>query len=149
MSVEDDLPAGWEWATIGDVARYVSRGRAPKYVQSGGVPVINQKCVRWIGVDEQFLKYTATEEAERRAEDQFLRPGDVLWNSTGTGTIGRGTVFKGLSIPEKTVVDSHVTIVRPAGYESELLHYWIMSPAVQDKLEDRPVRRIRSSFPGA
>jgi type I restriction enzyme S subunit len=41
-----------------------------------------------------------------------------------------------LSISEQAVVDGHVTIVRPAGYEPELLHYWIMSPAVQDKLGD-------------
>jgi type I restriction enzyme S subunit len=136
MPIEDDLPPGWAWATIGDVVQYVSRGRAPKYVQADGVPVINQRCVRWNGLNERFLKWTAAEEAERRAADQFLRTGDVLWNSTGTGTIGRATIFKGLSISERAVVDSHVTIVRPAGYQPELLHYWIMSAAVQDKLED-------------
>ena len=39
-----------------------------------------------------------------------LQPLDVLVNSTGVGTLGR--VAQVLSLSEKTVVDSHVTVVR-------------------------------------
>ena len=62
---------------------------------------------------------------------------DILWNSTGTGTIGRATLFAGLANYESAVVDSHVTIVRAnRNIDATYLFYFIKSPNVQDKIED-------------
>lgn len=128
------LPPGWVEATIADLATYVQRGKSPKYADASDLPVVNQKCVRWWGIDEQHLKFVHPNQRNAWSAERFLRAGDLLWNSTGTGTIGRAALFQGSSRFEQMVVDSHVTIVRTTGYEPKLLHNWIASPAIQGQI---------------
>ncbi len=40
-----------------DIAAYIQRGKSPKYAVHSNFPVINQKCIRWHGIDLEFLKY--------------------------------------------------------------------------------------------
>ena len=133
--MKDDIPASWLEACIEDISTYVQRGKSPKYVEYSDLPVINQKCIRWHGVDPQWLKFVHQAQWDKWAEERFLQDGDVLWNSTGTGTIGRAAVFHGIQGFERAVVDSHVTIVRCAEYLPKILHYWIMSAFIQSKIE--------------
>jgi len=128
------LPEGWRWGSVGEVCSYVSRGRSPAYVAKGGVRIVNQKCVRWRGLDIAHVKRTATEAAARLAREQILQVGDVLWNSTGTGTIGRACVVRASDLDETSVADSHVTLLRSSGVEPLWLRYWIEMPFVQDKV---------------
>ena len=132
-----DLPKGWAEAEISELAAYVSRGRSPKYVDKSALPVINQRCVRWHGVDETFVKFVDPTTWHQWDDERLVRRNDILWNSTGTGTIGRAALFKELTSYDRAVVDSHVTIVRagPAVDPAYLFGY-IKSPAVQDKIED-------------
>nr|WP_232958861.1 restriction endonuclease subunit S [Corynebacterium marambiense] len=44
-------------------------------------------------------------------EELLIQPGDILINSTGTGTLGRSCVVEGLET--RITWDSHVTLVRP------------------------------------
>lgn len=132
---EDKLPEGWAAATLGDIASYIQRGKSPKYTEFSELPVVNQKCVRWNGIDREHLKYIHPGQFEKWEEKRFLKEGDLLWNSTGTGTIGRAAIVH-LKDKEKLVVDSHVTIVRPGEcIEPKYVHYWVMSPAVQNSIE--------------
>jgi type I restriction enzyme S subunit len=127
-----ELPRGWRWSDIGEMANYVSRGRSPSYVESGGIRVINQKCVRWSGVQHEHAKQTSSNRGKLLSADQYIRPGDILWNSTGTGTIGRASLVRDRDCLEPTVVDSHVTIVRPSDrLDPAWLHYWLQMPLVQ------------------
>lgn len=132
-----DLPKGWAEAEIGELAPYVSRGRSPKYVEQSALPVINQRCVRWNGVDETFVKFVDPATWHQWDDERLVQHNDILWNSTGTGTIGRAALFTELPSYDRAVVDSHVTIVRagPAVDPAYLFGY-IKSPAVQDKIED-------------
>ena len=131
------LPNGWAEATIGEIASYVSRGRSPKYVRHSDLPVINQRCVRWQGIDEQYLKFVDPLTVDRWNDERLVRVGDILWNSTGTGTIGRAAFYSGLRSYERAVVDSHVTIVRTSGgVDSTFLFNFIRSPNVQDIIAD-------------
>jgi type I restriction enzyme S subunit len=131
------LPSGWTHATIGDVCNYVQRGRSPKYIAKSELPVINQKCVRWWGIDERHLKFVDPSQWSVWTTERFLEVDDVLWNSTGTGTIGRAALFKGLNSASRAVVDSHVTILRPGGATTgEFLHRYIQSPTVQNAIAD-------------
>jgi type I restriction enzyme S subunit len=93
-------------ATIRDVAKLVTRGIAPKYVESDGVVVLNQKCVR-----DQRINLTPsrmTQGSSTRTE-KLLRRDDVLVNSTGAGTLGRIARW---TRDIRATVDSHITIVR-------------------------------------
>ncbi|MDH5328105.1 MAG: restriction endonuclease subunit S [Gammaproteobacteria bacterium] len=132
---KDELPEGWVASTLGDIASYIQRGKSPKYTEFSELPVVNQKCVRWHGIDREHLKYIHPDQFEKWEEKRFLQNGDLLWNSTGTGTIGRAAIVH-LKEGEKLVADSHVTIVRSGeGMEPKYVHYWVMGPAVQNSIE--------------
>ncbi len=102
------VPRGWRVGTLGSVCGYLSRGISPKYLEVGGVLVLNQKCIRDFSVD--CSKGRRHDPAQRKTEGREVEVGDVLVNSTGVGTLGR--VAQVLQLSERTIVDSHVTIVR-------------------------------------
>jgi type I restriction enzyme, S subunit len=131
-----DLPDGWEWTTIGAISNYVQRGKSPKYTEASDLPVINQKCIRWNGIEIQHLKFIHPDQWSQWNEERFIKEGDILWNSTGTGTIGRAAIYKHLPEFQRIVADSHVTIVRAAHCSSDFLHYWIMSSFIQSRIDD-------------
>jgi type I restriction enzyme, S subunit len=87
-----NLPNGWINTKIEDIAEYVQRGKSPKYIDKSDLPVINQKCIRWSGVDPRYLKFIHPDQWDSWTSERFLREGDILWNSTGTGTIGRAAL---------------------------------------------------------
>lgn len=91
------------------VADYIARGDAPTYVDESDVLAINQACVSPRGVAIAKAKFHDPDDTARIGS--WLQPGDVLVNSTGTGTLGRvGYVSDGL--PERCFADGHVTIIR-------------------------------------
>lgn len=109
--VESELglvPEGWKGSTLGDSTSYLNRGISPKYVDEGGIVVVNQKCIRDFVVD--LSKSRRHDPAQRKVDGRELQIGDVLVNSTGVGTLGR--VAQVLMLDEPTVVDSHVTVIR-------------------------------------
>jgi type I restriction enzyme, S subunit len=128
------LPDGWKWVPLKRLSSFIGRGRGPTYVASGGVPVVNQKCIRWHRLEPKHFKQTSRDAFDRLATELHIRAGDLLWNSTGTGTIGRAVVYDG-SIPELTI-DSHVTLVRPTSVEPSYLGYFIETLRVQHLVID-------------
>lgn len=105
------MKAGWHTEKLGEVCAFLSRGISPKYLEEGGVCVLNQKCVRDHRISYEQARRHDTE-AKAVSEVRFVQLGDVLVNSTGTGTLGRVAQLRE-DPPEPTTVDSHVTIVRP------------------------------------
>ena len=105
------MKAGWEVKTLGEVCSLITRGIAPKYIENGGVRVLNQKCIRGHSINFDLARRNNSE-LKRVPDTRLIEIGDVLVNSTGTGTLGR--VAQVLETPsEPTSVDTHVTIVRP------------------------------------
>ena len=102
------IPLGWEIHNLSNLTEYLSRGIGPDYIEKGGICVLNQKCVREHRVD--FSKSRRHDSAKKSADGRTLQLHDVLVNSTGMGTLGR--VAQVLHLPETTIVDSHVTVVR-------------------------------------
>ena len=130
-----ELPEGWEWVRIGSVASYIQRGKGPVYSENSDFYVISQKCVRWTGLDMAPARTITPESLTKYEEVRFLKPGDLLWNSTGTGTIGRACLFPASCADQRLVADSHVTVVRPLLINSEFLWRWIQCPIVQSEIE--------------
>ena len=97
--------------TLGDSSTFTSRGISPKYIEKGGICVLNQKCIRNHKVNYEFSRRHNIE-IKKVSEERFIRKGDLLINSTGQGTLGRVAQVKE-EPKEITTVDSHVTIVRP------------------------------------
>jgi len=102
---------GWQTEKLGDVCAFLNRGISPHYLESGGICVLNQKCIREHRVSyEPSRRHDA--QAKKVGSDRLVQAGDVLVNSTGTGTLGRVAQLRE-NPSEPTTVDSHVTIVRP------------------------------------
>lgn len=120
------MKAGWQAEKLGEVCSLLNRGVSPKYLEEGGICVLNQKCIRDHRVSyEQARRHDLA--AKSVAEGRYIQLGDVLVNSTGTGTLGR--VAQVRNIPaEPTTVDSHVTIVRPkqGKFSSDFFGYMLI-----------------------
>src|SRR5205823_3046789 len=71
-----EVPMGWTVRTLGNVTNYLNRGISPKYVERGGVLVLNQKCIRDGKVDPS--KGRKHDPSQRSIEGRNLKVGDVL-----------------------------------------------------------------------
>lgn len=101
----------WHTSKLGDVCEMIKRGIGPKYAENDGVCVINQKCIRDHSVNYDLARQHNSE-LKKVSEDRYIKAGDVLVNSTGTGTLGRVAQIR-VAPDEPVTVDTHVTIVRP------------------------------------
>jgi len=91
------------------VANTITRGDAPSYVDANGISVVNQACVWPTGL--VLEKKKLHDPAEVNRVSGWIHAGDVLINSTGTGTLGR-VAFVESEPDEPTFADGHVTIIR-------------------------------------
>lgn len=103
----------WRLVPLKRACTAISRGSAPTYAASGdpGVAaVIGQSCQRPDGTLDLSL---ARRHASGAAVPEKGRVfgGDVLINSTGTGTLGRVAMLRDAPAP-LTFVDTHVTLLR-------------------------------------
>lgn len=137
------LPTGWKWAQLQDVTSYIQRGMGPQYDEFGAVRVVSQKCVQWSGLDLEASRHVANESLGKYQEERFLQTGDLLWNSTGTGTVGR--IVELDEIPTKALVaDSHVTVIRPLEILSGFLKIYIAAPGIQSRINSDHKRALVS-----
>ena len=105
-----DIGEAWEVKTLGEVCELINRGVSPKYLEKNGVVVLNQKCIRDHKISfEQSRFHDGV--SKKISPEKMVKLGDVLINSTGTGTLGRVAQVKEELV--NVTVDSHVTIVRP------------------------------------
>ncbi|EMN4466514.1 restriction endonuclease subunit S [Aeromonas hydrophila] len=129
-----ELPVGWEWTYFQSLTSYIQRGKGPTYAEKGVVRVVSQKCVQWSGFDSSQTRFIDDSSLSGYQEDRFLQPGDLLWNSTGTGTVGRVNVLG--YIPNKSMVaDSHVTVIRTLGVNCHFIWCYIAAPGIQGRID--------------
>ena len=110
QGVFENKGEGWEERTLGEVCELINRGVSPKYIENGGMIVLNQKCIRDHSINFDPSRFHDAK-SKKVSEEKIIKKGDVLINSTGTGTLGR--VAQVREELKNVTVDSHVTIVRP------------------------------------
>lgn len=128
------IPDHWQWIRLEQICLYIQRGKGPKYVERSSTHVISQKCVQWSGFDLSPSRFVADNSLSSYGKERFLCAGDLLWNSTGTGTVGRVAIYQ----PDENiaaVADSHVTVIRLANCSPRYLWCVIASPWVQSRIE--------------
>lgn len=119
---DEVLPESWHITTIGALSSLVTRGIAPKYDDSSNQIVLNQKCIRDHTIDVSL----ARRHLPKKINEKWISKGDLLINSTGTGTLGR--VAQVWFDANNMTVDSHVTIVRPkAPILQRYIGFWGLS----------------------
>ena len=135
-----EAPESWEWVRLGGVTTYISRGKSPKYSTIRKYPVVAQKCNQWSGFSLEKAKFIDPDTVSSYAEERLLRDGDLLWNSTGLGTLGRIVAYDS-SVNEYgwAVADSHVTVIRtrPSWIDYRYALLYFSNPSVQLVIEDQ------------
>ena len=128
------MRTGWRTEPLGAVCQFLSRGISPAYLDQGGVSVLNQKCVRDHTVNFD-LGRRHNADAKNVSPEKLVRVGDILVNSTGTGTLGRVAQIR-VKPSEPTTVDSHVTIVRATEdlFYPEFFGYALV--AIEEQIQD-------------
>lgn len=106
------MKSEWKIEPLQNLISYIGKGIAPAYVEfedENTVRVLNQKCNRNFRID---YKESRLHDLNKRSvpQDKFLRDGDILINSTGTGTVGRIAQLNTVLCP--TIVDGHMIVIR-------------------------------------
>ena len=135
-----DIPESWEWVRLEDITVYISRGKSPVYSDIMKYPIVAQKCNQWSGFSLEKAKFADPQTIDKYTEERLLRDGDLLWNSTGLGTLGRMAIYDS-SVNQYgwAVADSHVTVIRTlsAFCDYKYLFFYFASAQVQNVIEDK------------
>ena len=135
-----EIPDTWVWARLEDICEYIQRGKSPQYSPVKKYPVIAQKCNQWSGFSIEKAQFIVPETISSYGEERKLQDRDLLWNSTGLGTLGRMAIYYSKLNPyELAVADSHVTVIRPLKkhVSPEYLYAYFSSYTVQSVIEDK------------
>ena len=144
VCIEDELPfkipETWAWVRLGSICSFVHRGKSPQYSPIKTCPVIAQKCNQWSGFCIEKAQFIDPKTISKYAQEQFLQDNDLLWNSTGLGTLGRMAIYKTNLNPYKiAVADSHVTVIRVLKkfVDPRYVFSYLTGPSVQSIIEDK------------
>ena len=135
-----EIPSNWAWVRLDDICSFIHRGKSPKYSPIKKYPVVAQKCNQWAGFSIEKAKFIEQKNITSYNDEYFLQDRDLMWNSTGLGTLGRMAIYYTILNPyELAVADSHVTVIRPykTHIVSEYLYYYFASNTVQSVIEDK------------
>ena len=135
-----EIPSNWVWVRLDNICSFIHRGKSPKYSPIKKYPVVAQKCNQWDGFSIEKAKFIEPQNISSYNEEYFLQDRDLMWNSTGLGTLGRMAIYYTRLNPyELAVADSHVTVIRPYKQYvvSEYLYSYFASNTVQSVIEDK------------
>ena len=135
-----DIPENWYWCKLIDLCSFLSRGKSPTYSEERKYPVFAQKCNLYGGgISLDQARFLDPNTLSKWPEDYKLLDGDVLVNSTGTGTVGRTRLFHSdcLGSYPFVVPDSHVSVIRTVGnIDSDYIYSIVSSRYGQEYIED-------------
>lgn len=135
-----EIPDTWEWLRLEEICqKEIRRGKSPKYTEYSQTLVFAQKCnTKYNGIDIGLALYLDESTLNKYSEDEYMQDGDIVINSTGTGTLGRVGFFRATdnrnSIP--IVPDSHVTVIR-SYQELHAFYLYAFMKANQSELEKK------------
>ena len=118
-------------------AKEIRRGKSPKYTEQSNTLVFAQKCnTKYAGIDTGLALYLDESTLSKYSDDEYMQDGDIVVNSTGTGTLGRIGFYRNYdnNVMLPIVPDSHVTVIRACS-SIQKFYLYIFMKANQHKLE--------------
>ena len=142
-----ELPEGWEWCRLGEIAEKIGSGSTPRGGNSAycnsGIIFLRSQNVRNEGLLLDDITYIS-ELINGKMANTIVFPNDILLNITG-GSLGRSTIF-----PESykiANVSQHVTIIRLIEKASvSFIYQCILSPYIQNLIWGRQVGANREGL---
>ncbi|WP_213451257.1 restriction endonuclease subunit S [Rhizomonospora bruguierae] len=127
------LPDHWTTSPLKHVTTLLNRGSTPNYVDNGPVRALSQAANQDSGIDWQRTRFHDYHGDSAKLRGR-LRQGDVIINSTGTGTLGRIGQFEGNLDGIPSMADSHLTVARfrPDFVYPRFAYYWLRSQPFQE-----------------
>ena len=137
----EKLPQSWCLSRLKELCSFLSRGKSPKYSDNDKtIPVFAQKCnLKEGGISLEQARFLDPSTICKWSEVYKLQTGDILVNSTGTGTVGRTRLFNESYLGQYPFVlpDSHISVVRAkTGIIPQYLYAYISSNKIQQYIED-------------
>ncbi|MFI6032419.1 restriction endonuclease subunit S [Amycolatopsis magusensis] len=133
-----DLPEGWEWTTLGEIAESVRNGifvsRPGK--EPDGVPILRISSVRPLKLNTNDIRYSGILEPDLKAKDSLLTPGDILFTRySGTADfVGVGALVP-QGIEPLTYPDKLIRVRLPKNYiDARYVALAFASPAVRENV---------------
>ena len=135
------IPKNWCACKLVDICSFLSRGKSPKYSEEDKTyPVFAQKCnLKDGGVSLEQARFLDPSTINKWNDVYKLQAGDVLVNSTGTGTVGRTRLFNTNSLGSYPFVvpDSHVSVIRVLkSICPQFIYAFISSNSIQQYMEE-------------
>ena len=109
------MTSEWHEVPLRELVGYISKGIAPSYAEEESettIRVLNQKCNRnfQISYGDSRLHDTLKKKVP---PERYVKPDDILINSTGAGTAGRIAQIE--DVPSATTIDGHMILIRSNG----------------------------------
>ena len=109
------MTSEWHEVPLRELVGYISKGIAPSYAEEASettIRVLNQKCNRnfRISYGDSRLHDTLKKKVP---PERYVKPDDILINSTGAGTAGRIAQIE--DVPSTTTIDGHMILIRSNG----------------------------------
>mgnify|MGYP002595983134 CR=1 FL=1 len=135
-----NIPKNWCACKLVDICSFLSRGKSPKYSEDDKTyPVFAQKCNLKDGdVSLEQARFLDPSTINKWNEVYKLQTGDILVNSTDTGTVGRTRLFNTNCLGNYPFVvpDSHVSVVRVLkSICPQYIYAYISSDSIQQYME--------------
>ena len=135
-----EIPDTWEWMRLESCCKKeIRRGKSPQYTEQSNTLVFAQKCnTKYNGINIGLAQFLDEDTLGKYPVDEYMRDGDIVINSTGTGTLGRVGFYQTDDSCKKfnIVPDSHVTVVRTSDNLNSFYLYTFMK-ANQSELEKK------------
>lgn len=109
------MTSKWNEVPLRELVGYISKGIAPSYATEETettVRVLNQKCNRNFQINYGDSRLHDTRKKKIPVE-RYVKPNDILINSTGAGTAGR--IARIERVPCATTIDGHMILIRSNG----------------------------------
>ena len=98
---------------LGDLFLIIDRGEKADYIETGNIPVLRSVNIRDLSFNDQRQEYVSREYYDKKAKGQ-IHKGDILITSTGTGTLGRTSIWykdtPAFNVPENSFLRSPIGV---------------------------------------